>query len=178
MERIYDGSISYTPFMKIGIIADTHDNIHAVKEAVRFFNTQDLKYVIHAGDYVAPFSLRELTNVKARLMGVFGNNDGERKGLHAVCKDIHEPPYDLLLSGKHIMVTHMIENLSKRVKTNTDIIISAHTHIPEIKEGRPLYVNPGECCGWVTGKSTVMVLDLETSRAEIINLSAVSLGKS
>ena len=160
--------------MKIGIIADTHDNITAIQKAVRFFNTQDLKYVIHAGDYVAPFSLKELMKLKARFLGIFGNNDGERKGLLSVCKDIHEPPYDVILDGKHIIVTHMLENLSKRSKMNTDIIISAHTHVPEIKQGKPMYINPGECGGWLSGKSTVMVLDLETFRAEIVDLSTVS----
>lgn len=157
--------------MKIGIIADTHDNIIAVQKAVCFFNTQDLQYVIHAGDYVAPFSLKELMKLKVKFVGVFGNNDGERKGLLSVCKSIHEQPYDMLLDGKHIVVTHMLDCLSKRSKMNTDIIISAHTHIPEIKKEGPLYINPGECCGWLHGKSTVAVLDLEVSQAEIIDLS-------
>ena len=57
---------------------------------------------------------------------------------------------------------------------NTDVIVSAHTHVPEIKQGSPLYINPGECCGWLSGKSTVMMLDLETLRPEIIDLSTVS----
>ncbi|GAB62921.1 MAG: metallophosphoesterase [Candidatus Jettenia sp.] len=160
--------------MKIGIIADTHDNIIAIQKAVYFFNTQDLQYVIHAGDYVAPFSLKEFMKVKTKFVGVFGNNDGERKGLLSVCKNIHEPPYDILLGGKHIVVTHMLDCLSKRSKMNTDIIISAHTHIPEIKKENPVYINPGECCGWLHGRSTVAVLDLEVSRAEIIDLSNVS----
>lgn len=163
--------------MKIGILADTHDNIAAIQKAVCFFNAQDLKYVIHAGDYVAPFSLKKLMKLKAKFIGIFGNNDGERKGLMNVCKNIHEPPYDLLLNGKHILVTHMMESLSKRSTKNTDIIISAHTHVPEVKEGRPLHVNPGECGAWLYGKSTVAVLDLETFRAEIIDLSSVSLDK-
>ena len=163
--------------MKIGIIADTHDNISAIQKAVHFFNTQDLKYVIHAGDYVAPFSLQELIKVKARFIGVFGNNDGERKGLLSVCKDLHEPPFDILLDGKHIIVTHMLESILKRSKMNSDIIISAHTHIPGIKQGGPMYINPGECCGWLNGKSTVVILDLKTSHAEIVNLSEVSLDK-
>ncbi len=164
--------------MKIGIIADTHDNISAIQKAVRFFNTQDIKYVIHAGDYVAPFSLKELMNLKARFVGVFGNNDGERRGLIGICKDIHEPPYDIILKGKHIIITHMLDCLSKRSSMNTDFIISAHTHVPEIRQGKPMYINPGECCGWLNGKSTVVVLDIETSHAEIIDLSTVSFGKN
>ena len=138
--------------MKIGIIADTHDNIPAIKKAVRFFNTQDLEYIIHAGDYVAPFSLKELMHVKARFIGVFGNNDGEQKGLLGVCNDIHIPPYTITIDGKTILVSHM----------------------PEISTGKPLCINPGECCGWVSGKSTVALLNLKTFHAEIVDLLSVS----
>ncbi|GJQ24374.1 hypothetical protein BIY37_03415 [Candidatus Brocadia sapporoensis] len=159
--------------MKIGILADTHDNIHAIKMAVSYFNTQDLKYVIHAGDYVAPFSLKELMKVSAKFLGVFGNNDGDRMGLFRVCKNLHESPYELILDGKHIMITHMLESLSKRSEINTDIIIYAHTHIPEIKPGIPMYINPGECGGWLSGKNTVAILDLEAFQADIIDLSAI-----
>ena len=38
------------------------------------------------------------------------------------------------------------------------------------KEGRTQVINPGECCGWVYGKSAVAVADLETQTAEIIDL--------
>ena len=158
--------------MKIGIIADTHDNIIAIQKAVSFFNAQELEYVIHAGDYVAPFSLKELVKVRAKLVGVFGNNDGERKGLLSICKDIHEPPYDILWDGKHIVVTHMLESLSKKSTQNTDIIISAHTHVSKIGGGYPLYLNPGECCGWLSGKSTVMIVDIARRHAEVIDLSS------
>ena len=157
--------------MKIGILADTHDNIDAIQKAIRFFNSQKVEYVIHAGDYVAPFSLKELTKLEAKFIGIFGNNDGERKGLLSICKNIHVPPYDILLNGKHLVVTHMIESLSKRVKENMDIVISAHTHVPEIRHGNPMYLNPGECCGWVNGRSTVAILNLETLDAEIVYLS-------
>ncbi len=83
----------------------------------------------------------------------------------------------MLLDGKHIIITHMLESLSKRAKTMTDVIISAHTHIPEIKQNSPMYINPGECCGWINGKNTVAVLDLKTFCAEIIDLSTLSLDK-
>ncbi|HHT9110931.1 MAG TPA: metallophosphoesterase [Candidatus Brocadiaceae bacterium] len=159
--------------MKIGIVADTHDNIIAVQKAVQYFNTQNLNYVIHAGDYVAPFSLRGFTKLRAKFIGVFGNNDGERKGLLTVCKDIHDPPFDIMLDNKHIIVTHTIDSLYKRSLEYTDIVIYAHTHIPEIKRERTLFINPGECGGWLYGKNTVAILDIETFHADIIDLSSV-----
>ena len=36
-------------------------------------------------------------------------------------------------------------------------------------DGR-LFVNPGECCGWVTGRATVAAIDLDTSRVELIEV--------
>ncbi len=157
--------------MKIGIFADTHDNIDTIQKAVCFFDSQEVEYVIHAGDYVAPFSLKDITKLKAKFIGVFGNNDGDRKRLLSMCKNIHAAPYDILLNGRHLVVTHMIESLSQRVMENVDVVISAHTHIPEIKQGHPMYINPGECCGWVNGRSTVALLDLETLHAEIVDIS-------
>jgi len=156
--------------MIIGILADTHDNVQTIQKAISFFNGQEVQYVIHAGDYVAPFSLKELTKIKAKFIGVFGNNDGDRARLLSMCKNIHVPPYDILLNGKHLVVTHTLDSLSKRTMENMDVVISAHTHVPEIKQGRPMYLNPGECCGWVNGRSTVALLNLETLHAEIIDL--------
>lgn len=161
--------------MKVGIIADTHDNIVAIQKAVQYFNSRAVDYVLHAGDFVAPFSLKELVKVKSRLLGVFGNNDGERKGLLYIYRHIYESPFNIILEGRHIIVTHMLESISKRSKMNTDVIISAHTHVAEIIHGSPMYINPGECGGWVNKKSTVAVLDLETLHTEIIDLSTVFL---
>ena len=39
--------------MKIGIIADTHDNLPAIRLAVDFFNKSDVDAVFHCGDIAA-----------------------------------------------------------------------------------------------------------------------------
>jgi predicted phosphodiesterase len=33
-----------------------------------------------------------------------------------------------------------------------------------------MYINPGECGGWLKGRSTVAILDTEKMQAEIIDL--------
>ena len=46
-----------------------------------------------------------------------------------------------------------------------------HTHQPEIrKEGQTLIINPGECGGWLYGKSTVAICDLKSQTAEMVEL--------
>jgi len=47
-----------------------------------------------------------------------------------------------------------------------DLIVYGRTHQVDIRQGRPLVVNPGECGGWLTGRSTVATVDLETMKPE------------
>ena len=65
----------------IGILSDSHDNLTRVREAVRLFNDAGCDLVIHAGDFVAPFTVDELRNLRAPVKAVFGNCDGEKAGL-------------------------------------------------------------------------------------------------
>ena len=41
------------------------------------------------------------------------------------------------------------------------------------REGR-LFINPGECCGWLTGVCSIGVLDVAALSYEAIELSEVS----
>jgi len=64
--------------MKIGVISDTHDNLPLVEKAVKIFNEKEVEFVLHAGDYVAPFAVKVFKKLRAKFVGVFGNNDGDR----------------------------------------------------------------------------------------------------
>lgn len=44
--------------MLIGIISDTHDNQDKTRKAIELFNSKGVEYVIHAGDYISPFTLK------------------------------------------------------------------------------------------------------------------------
>ena len=45
---------------------------------LRFLTEKDCQYVIHAGDYVFPGVVMEFKRMNAKLIGVLGNNDGEK----------------------------------------------------------------------------------------------------
>jgi hypothetical protein len=156
--------------MKIGIVADSHDNISMIKKAVAVFNARKVDYVLHAGDYVAPFAVKEFLKAEAQLIGIFGNNDGEETGIRKLCGDIYEAPHSVVLDGRKILITHDINKITEELEDTSDIIIFGHTHKPEIEEGNPLYINPGECGGWLSGKGTVSILDLKQLEAEIVTL--------
>ena len=155
---------------KIGIISDTHDNIPRIEKAVEAFNKEDVSLVIHVGDYIAPFSLRPLEKLKCEYCGIFGNNDGEKKGLGEKSGGrIKEGPLVLERCGRHIVVVHDISSWNKL--RECDILIYGHTHSPSIeKESGRLIINPGECGGWLTGKFTIALLYLKELRAEIVEI--------
>ncbi len=67
--------------MKIGVLSDSHDNLAKIEEAVKFFNNKKVKFVFHAGDFVAPFTIPKFKKLNCPWLGVLGNNDGEEKGL-------------------------------------------------------------------------------------------------
>lgn len=148
--------------MKIGLISDTHDNMTAIKKAVKFFNEQNVDSVIHAGDIIAPFAADEFNKLNSNFIGVFGNNDGEVQGLTNVLKGrIHKPPKETILDGKKIIIVHDIKMLPKNM--DADIVVYGHLHKQKIEKiGNALYINPGEACGWLTGAGTVAILDTGT----------------
>jgi len=158
----------------IGIVSDSHDNLEAIREAVVFLNAQNVSMVLHAGDFVAPFTVREWKNLKCPFHGVFGNNDGEKKGLTRAylemgteLKEFEEINSD----GKKIALYHgtITEFLSALISGGEyDVVVRGHTHNPEIKkEGRTLVINPGEICGYLTGNKTLCLLDLASMDATI-----------
>ncbi len=156
-------------------MADSHDNLHAVKKAIQLFNDAGCELVIHAGDFVAPFAARELGNLNCPVKAVFGNCDGEKKGLEKAIYsfgEIKEAPLIFTHDKRHFLVKHIHTDLKTYIRSKKhDVIIFAHTHKPEIrKEGKILILNPGETGGWVSGKSTVALLDTETLSAEIMPL--------
>jgi len=154
-------------------MADSHDNLPSIKQAVRIFKEAGCKLVIHAGDFVAPFAARELENLGCPVKAVFGNCDGEKQGLEKALHpfgEIKKAP--LLFSHQNLrfLVMHVSARLDSHISSGRfDVIIFAHTHKPELrKKKRTLVINPGETGGWLSGKSTAALLDPRTLSAEII----------
>jgi hypothetical protein len=159
--------------VNIGIISDTHDRIEKIDKAVAFFNSFPVDLVIHAGDFVAPFTAQSFADLQADMVGVFGNNDGEKEGLlkaYANIAVIAEPPYIYTFDKLSIIIMHKELDIDAYAKKH-DIIIYGHSHQYDIKkQGTAIIVNPGECCGYISGMSTVAVLDTKRKEAEIYQL--------
>ncbi len=157
--------------MKIGLISDTHDNLPNIVKAVNFFNTQKIGFLLHAGDFVAPFAVARLKGLLCDWRGVFGNNDGEKNGLALESQGrIREAPLRIELDKRKIALVHDVRMIDPFAE-DLDICVFGHTHTAEMKtQSNTLIVNPGECGGWLTGKSTVAVLDLASLKVELFKV--------
>jgi len=159
----------------IGIMADSHDNVPSIQKAVHLFQDAECRLVIHAGDIIAPFSAKPLKDLSCPVNAVFGNCDGEKMGLKKAFEslgEIKEAPFVFTFDDLKFLISHLhtpVESYALSGKYN--IIIFGHTHRPEIRrENEVLLINPGETGGWLSGKSTVVLLDPKTMDAEIIPL--------
>jgi putative phosphoesterase len=159
--------------MRIGILSDTHDNMPVIQRACELFNDREVAMVLHCGDYVAPFSLNPLNQIlKSDYRGVFGNNDGEKRGLQAIAQGrIHQSPAEFTVGSWQVLVAHELPHPDTAAGKAYRLVAYGHTHRADVKkQGNTLIVNPGECGGWLYGSSTVAIADLETLEAEIIVL--------
>ncbi len=61
--------------MLIGLIADSHDHVPHINQAVKIFKERKVEVVLHAGDFCSPFTVPPFEGLP--LKAVFGNNDGD-----------------------------------------------------------------------------------------------------
>jgi len=165
--------------MLVGLIADTHDNLPMVDKAIKKLNEENVGLVLHAGDYIAPFVIPKFKSLQAKLIGVFGNNDGDRellkkrfgeqKGL-----EIRGNFAQIVIDGMKIALLHGSEEellMSLVDSQSFDVVVHGHSHKAEIyRKGKTLVVNPGEVCGYLTGKSTIALFDTVKREAKLVEL--------
>ncbi len=159
--------------MKIGVISDTHDRLPTFRRAVALMRRLQVSAIFHAGDYVAPFAAQLLAPevLPIPLYCVYGNNDGERPGLKNLLPGIVDGPLKATLGERTLVLHHFVDWLKPDQIVDADVVITGHTHtvVNDVKNGK-LFLNPGECCGWVNDRATVALLDLTTLQAEIIEV--------
>jgi len=142
--------------MRIGVISDTHGSISAWQQAYdNFLHQTDL--IIHCGDLFyhgprnplpegyEPSELGTIFNTLDKsIIFVRGNCDAEVDQM--VLDYPLESPYAHLSIGRwRILVHHGHQNEAPaKTKNFYNLIISGHTHLPEIKkENGLIYLNPG-----------------------------------
>jgi putative phosphoesterase len=162
--------------VRIGLMADTHDRVPAVANLLEMLRDRGVSIVMHAGDYCSPFCLAPFHQQGMALLGVFGRNDGDRETLAAYAArgmgtEIYESPHSFEVGGKRVLLVHDIGEVRSRSVESHDYVIHGCSHLQvQKKVGKTLLVNPGEACGWIHGKCTAAILDLDTGEVESLTL--------
>jgi|Deesub1362A_J573_1020465.scaffolds.fasta_scaffold02770_10 hypothetical protein len=160
--------------MIIGVISDSHDRVEVVSEVIERLN-EEADIILHAGDLISPFIVRLFEKAKPEVHAVYGNNDGDRRTLYEwglkAGVQIHGDFF--VMREKKLFMTHNIEAYKEALLSSEifEIVIAGHTHRAEVRrEGRTLFVNPGELCGYLSGRKTYALIDVEKKHATIIEL--------
>lgn len=165
--------------MLVGLISDTHDNLRMVEKAIECFNTEKVELVLHAGDYVSPFVIPKFKALNCRLVGVFGNNDGDHEFLRKRFAEtgnceIRGRFAEITVNKFKIALLHGDETdlLNALVTCDYfDAVVYGHVHALAIRRNsEKLIINPGEACGYLTNRPTVGLLDTANREAKIIDL--------
>jgi len=132
--------------LRLLIMSDTHVPARAKDLPARLWDeVAAADVVFHAGDWVTAGLVDELAERSARLVGVYGNNDGPdvRSRLPEVAR--------VTLEGLRIAVVHETggkagrETRADQDYPQTDLLIFGHSHIPwdSVSPAGLRLLNPG-----------------------------------
>jgi putative phosphoesterase len=162
--------------MKIGIIADTHDDLHNLERALALLRDEGVTTLLHCGDVCGPDTLAALagfdvwiaqgnmdrsTGLTPAVEEMFGR--GRLAWLHQISLDgyrlalIHgdndEALGNLVASGEYAWVFH------------------GHTHRRrEQRVGRTRAINPGALGGTRRERRSFCILDLQAGEVRFVEL--------
>ena len=158
----------------IGVISDTHDNVLNIKKAVELFKQNNVSFVIHLGDIVAPATVKFFSGLKMKF--IIGNCDGDvemlKKRIEEINSEFLGRIAELEVEGKKIAAYHgnNAEILSKLIQSNKyDYVLHGHTHQTRDEViGNTRVINPG--AHYFMGENTVVLLDVENNEVKFVKL--------
>jgi putative phosphoesterase len=162
--------------MKIGIIADTHNDIKMAKKAIEFFKKEKVELVIHAGDLTSPKIIEIFKGLNCKF--VLGNADIDIEIINQKSEEMGfgcvDTYCDFMVEDKRFIVFHGndIPMFRKVVASGKyDYIIKGHTHFYEnYISNNTRIINPGSLFG--EDEHTIAILDTETEKVEKIRIEA------
>ncbi len=164
---------------QIAILSDTHDQVANLRSVIRFCNTQSIGRLIHCGDLISPFMLKELGSFNGDVHLIYGNNMGDLTNISAFCQTrytnvTHHGPFgEIKYAGLRIGFVHY-PHLAKGLASQGtyDVICYGHNHKRKIHRiGSTLLINPGQLLGEDDDAGFTMMdsVDLSTTRYQIGN---------
>ncbi len=167
--------------MLVGVISDSHDNIYKLDAVLDELKKEKVETIIHLGDIISPFTVRRMREKLGGIpvIGVLGNNDGDILLLSKLFRDygwkLLNGPVIVDLDGRRFLLMHGYNGLEHTEKLAMELVgfegidgvLYGHTHRALLKRiNSRILLNPGEVCGYLTGKTSFAVLD--TSRLDAV----------
>jgi len=162
--------------MKIGIIADTHDETDHLKAALEILQAEGVKTILHCGDVCGPHVIRALAGFDVWIAQ--GNMDGDFKLTQAVEEAFGRGRLAWLqrpvLDGTSIAMLHgdneeALQNLI--ASGEYAYVFHGHTHRQRDQTmGRTRVINPGALGGGRSRRYSFCILDLETGGTRFVEL--------
>jgi len=164
--------------MLIAIMSDSHDNIWNLRKALGIIKDKGAGMIIHCGDFVAPFMLKELEETGIPVHGVFGNNDGDQYlltkfsltvfsniTLHGIIGQVDIESFTVGFTHQRAVA----DGLAAAGSYN--MVCFGHSHEYLLKKiGQTIYLNPGEIMG-KEGLPGFCFVNTETNEVERVKLN-------
>ncbi|WP_456432887.1 YfcE family phosphodiesterase [Thermosulfuriphilus sp.] len=162
--------------MLVAIISDSHDHIWNMHQAIEEINARGAECLIHCGDLISPFMIKELAAFSGPKHLILGNNPGDVWLLSKTCARssqvfLHGWFANLEIDGLKVAVVHFPEMARGLAATGEyDLVCCGHTHVYNVfSVGKTLVVNPGEILG-KEGPPTFALFETQTRKLEKVIL--------
>lgn len=168
--------------MIVGVISDSHDNIHALQDVLKRLIEHRVEMIFHLGDIISPFTVKIFKELVGHVpvVAIRGNNDGDVYQLTTLFArygwTFFSEPVIFEVSGRRLLLVHgygSVENTRNLVyalakSINVDAVFYGHTHLIDVEKlNGKLVLNPGEVCGYLADRKSYALVDLDTLKAEI-----------
>ncbi len=163
--------------MYIAIMSDSHDNIWNLRRALEIIVEQKAETIIHCGDFVAPFILKEFEKARIPVHGVFGNNDGDKFlltkmslapgsfiTLHGMAGEVDANGFKIGFAHERLIADGLVHG------GRYQLVCFGHSHAYFMeKAGDTTILNPGEIMG-KDGEPGFVMFETETGKYEHIRI--------
>ncbi|MDZ4821813.1 MAG: YfcE family phosphodiesterase [Planctomycetota bacterium] len=160
--------------MLLGVVSDTHGNVHLTRRAIRMLESLQVEAVLHCGDIGTAEIIHMFEPWQTHF--VFGNTDHDqptlRRAIQQAKLTCHERYGELELAERKIALLHS-DDARKFAEVcqsgQFDLVCYGHTHLAKQERvGKTLILNPGAIHR--ASPHSIAVVDLFEMQATIVPL--------
>jgi uncharacterized protein len=162
--------------MRIGILADTHDQLPITQLAIETLIQHGAQTLLHCGDLSTPPIIHACSRLPCTF--TFGNHDADNipELIDAITQTNAACLPDggiLLLAGKKVALTHGHIGIKALLSQHPDYLIHGHSHlVADSRVGPTRMICPGAL--FRAAQPTVAILDLQTDHLQILPIRPFS----